>query len=176
MDFLGSTTSLILLLLLILTVLLFTRQAGLEKVSIDLVICWVNMYFSEMATIWHLLKVFPTLLLVSTTGRLPTWTSKVFIWLWSCLRNLGNVFSRWLNVSWLHAGIDKFWLLILLPPCQPQKKIIFIQLSCQHKQTPSSSNSKYHVNNSKNIFIQAPHLQGGFLDWSAPKSSKCQIT
>ena len=51
MDFLGSTTSLILLLLLILTVLLFTRQTGLEKVSVDLVICWVNVYFSEMATI-----------------------------------------------------------------------------------------------------------------------------
>ena len=52
---LGSTTSLILLLLLILTVLLFTRQAGLEKVSVDLVICWVNVYFSEMATIRFLL-------------------------------------------------------------------------------------------------------------------------
>ena len=48
MDFLGSTTSLILLLLLILTVLLFTRQTGLEKVSNDLVINWFCVHFSEI--------------------------------------------------------------------------------------------------------------------------------
>ena len=41
-------------------------------------------------------------------------------------------------------------------PYQPQEKIIFIQAPCQDKTTASWS--KYNVNNKRNIFIQAPHL------------------
>ena len=134
------------------------------------------MYFSEMATIWHL---FPTLLLVSTTNRLPAWTSKVFISQWSRLKNPGDVFSWWLNVSWPHVRIDNFvdTMIITQAPCQPQEKIIFIQAPCQDKTTASWS--KYNVNNKRNIFIQAAHLDlwlhldPGFL-FLAP-SSTCHM-
>ena len=162
MDFLGSTTSLILLLLLILTVLLFTRQAGLEKVSIDLVICWVKMYSPDLSDLsdlfWQLFKVFPTLLLVSTTNRIPAWASKVFISQWSSFKNPVDVFSWWLNVNGLDVRKDQFcWYDHYDPaPYQPQEKIIFIQAPCQDKTTASWS--KYNVNNKRNIFIQAPHL------------------